>query len=129
MRVRQCLEWPLMHACAYHRLGINLTRGVILYGPPGCSKTTLMRAIASSTQARTILLSASGLFSMCACCCNRTLYYLHNQQLMTRSAVQMNRYVMFCNIQLVSWPRSHLAKLWCRHDKHMHKATYHKNEK
>lgn len=69
MRIRQCLEWPLVHACAYERLGMNPTRGVLLYGPPGCSKTTLMRAVVSSIQARIILMSASGLFSMCALCC------------------------------------------------------------
>eukprot|EP00887_Chlorella_sp_A99_P001650 scaffold8.g1650.t1 len=42
-KLRQSVEWPLRHADAYERLGLSPPRGVLLHGPPGCSKTTLAR--------------------------------------------------------------------------------------
>lgn len=52
VEVKQALTeavlWPLQHPDTFARLGIEPPRGVLLYGPPGCGKTFLVRALASS---------------------------------------------------------------------------------
>ncbi|TCW25073.1 AAA family ATPase [Dietzia cinnamea] len=50
--VRQALTetvlWPLQHRESFERLGVQPPRGVLLYGPPGCGKTFVVRALAAS---------------------------------------------------------------------------------
>ncbi|MBA0047896.1 AAA family ATPase [Mycobacterium sp. NPDC050853] len=44
----EAVLWPLQHPDTFERLGVDPPRGVLLYGPPGCGKTFVVRALASS---------------------------------------------------------------------------------
>lgn len=44
----EAVLWPLQHPETFERLGVQPPRGVLLYGPPGCGKTYVVRALASS---------------------------------------------------------------------------------
>ncbi len=44
----EAVLWPLQHPDTFQRLGVAPPRGVLLYGPPGCGKTFVVRALASS---------------------------------------------------------------------------------
>ncbi|CAN0343314.1 unnamed protein product, partial [Discosporangium mesarthrocarpum] len=62
--LREVVEWPLKHPRAFARMGISPPRGVLLYGPPGCSKTLMARALATESGMNFLAVKGPELLSM-----------------------------------------------------------------
>ncbi|XP_070764822.1 ATPase family gene 2 protein homolog B [Enoplosus armatus] len=63
LKLRQSIEWPMRYPEAFVRLGLCRPRGVLLHGPPGCAKTTLVKAAATSSHCAFLSVSGADLYS------------------------------------------------------------------
>ncbi|MEM2783506.1 MAG: CDC48 family AAA ATPase, partial [Nitrososphaerota archaeon] len=59
----EAIEWPLKYPEKFSRMGISPPKGVLLYGPPGCGKTLLAKAVANESDANFILVNGPEIFS------------------------------------------------------------------
>jgi len=60
------VELPLRHPQLFKNLGIKPPKGVLLYGPPGCGKTLIARAVANETGAFFFLINGPEIMSKMA---------------------------------------------------------------
>nr|XP_003420175.1 spermatogenesis-associated protein 5-like protein 1 isoform X2 [Loxodonta africana] len=63
LKLKQSVEWPLKFPREFVRMGLTQPKGVLLYGPPGCAKTTLVRALATSCRCSFVSVNGADLFS------------------------------------------------------------------
>jgi transitional endoplasmic reticulum ATPase len=61
--VTEAVLWPLQYPDTFDRLGVEPPRGLLLYGPPGCGKTYLVKALAGSGQANVLSVKGAELLS------------------------------------------------------------------
>ena len=59
----EAVEWPLKTPEIFTKLGIRPPKGILLYGPPGCGKTLLARAVATESEANFISIKGPEVFS------------------------------------------------------------------
>lgn len=61
--LKEAVEWPLKTPEIFTRLGIKPPKGILIYGPPGCGKTLLARAVATESEANFITIKGPEVFS------------------------------------------------------------------
>jgi transitional endoplasmic reticulum ATPase len=61
--LKEAVEWPIKNPEIFERMGIRPPKGIMLYGPPGCGKTLLARAVATESEANFITIKGPEVFS------------------------------------------------------------------
>jgi transitional endoplasmic reticulum ATPase len=62
--LRELVQYPIEHRDKYSKFGLNPSTGVLFYGPPGCGKTLLAKAIANECQSNFISIKGPELLTM-----------------------------------------------------------------
>jgi len=65
-QIRELVELPLRHPKLFHNIGVKPPRGILMYGPPGCGKTLIGRAVANETGAFFFLINGPEIMSKMA---------------------------------------------------------------
>ncbi|KAL9011163.1 MAG: hypothetical protein Q9173_003968 [Seirophora scorigena] len=61
--LQEAVELPLKHRADMDRFGIKPTKGILLYGPSGCSKTLMAQAAATESELNFIVVKGADLLS------------------------------------------------------------------
>ncbi|MEJ2250427.1 MAG: CDC48 family AAA ATPase [Candidatus Lokiarchaeota archaeon] len=61
--LKEAVEWPLKYPKLFEKAGIRQLNGILLFGPPGCGKTLLAKAVASESESNFISVKGPEIFS------------------------------------------------------------------
>lgn len=62
--LQETVQYPVEHPEKFEKFGMSSSKGVLFYGPPGCGKTLLAKAIANECQANFISVKGPELLTM-----------------------------------------------------------------
>merc|ERR1719468_1389302 len=62
--LRELVQYPVEHPEKFEKYGMSPSKGVLFYGPPGCGKTLLAKAVANECQANFISIKGPELLTM-----------------------------------------------------------------
>lgn len=62
--LRELVQYPIEHPEKFEKFGMSPSRGVLFYGPPGCGKTLLAKAVANECQANFISIKGPEILTM-----------------------------------------------------------------
>ncbi|KAJ3253408.1 spermatogenesis associated protein 5 [Boothiomyces macroporosus] len=62
-KLKEAVEWPLKHPEKFLKFNIKPPKGLLLYGPPGCSKTLMAKALATEAGLNFMAVKGPELFS------------------------------------------------------------------
>ncbi|KAK1666282.1 hypothetical protein QYE76_054441 [Lolium multiflorum] len=62
--LQETVQYPVEHPEKFEKFGMSPSKGVLFYGPPGCGKTLLAKAIANECQANFINIKGPELLTM-----------------------------------------------------------------
>ncbi len=63
-QLKEMIEWPLKNTDAFKKMGIQPPKGILLYGPPGCGKTMIAKAVANESKVNFISIKGPEVLSM-----------------------------------------------------------------
>ena len=61
--LKEGVDWPLKYGKLFKKAGIRPLNGILLFGPPGCGKTLLAKAVATESQSNFITIKGPEIFS------------------------------------------------------------------
>lgn len=62
--LQEMILYPIEHPEKFHKFGMTPSKGVLFYGPPGCGKTLLAKAVANECSANFISIKGPELLTM-----------------------------------------------------------------
>merc|ERR1719473_2172445 len=62
--LKELVQYPVEHPEKFEKYGMSPSKGVLFYGPPGCGKTLLAKAVANECQANFISIKGPELLTM-----------------------------------------------------------------
>merc|ERR1719149_334795 len=62
--LKEVVQYPVEHPEKFEKFGMSPSRGVLFYGPPGCGKTLMAKAIANECQSNFISIKGPELLTM-----------------------------------------------------------------